>query len=93
MVNHVFFFPYLFERLTFYIFFILLLFVIAVNGEWSLWNNWGSCTVACGIGIQTKDRKCDNPAPAHGGNYCDGSGTETIECNKDPCKGKILNFH
>jgi hypothetical protein len=63
-------------------------FAARVNGQWSEWNEWGSCIVACGSGIRTADRNCDNPAPANGGSHCLGPSTRTSMCQGPPCYGK-----
>ncbi|XP_078603946.1 uncharacterized protein LOC144877774 [Branchiostoma floridae x Branchiostoma japonicum] len=52
-----------------------------VDGGWSDWSPWSACSVTCGIGTQTRDRSCTNPAPGPGGAYCDGDAEETQECN------------
>ncbi|XP_066915971.1 coadhesin-like [Clytia hemisphaerica] len=56
-----------------------------VNGLWSQWEAWSSCSVTCGQGNQTRQRFCDNPTPAHGGNNCNGNSDEIQSCNEDPC--------
>jgi prepilin-type N-terminal cleavage/methylation domain-containing protein len=57
----------------------------AVNGGWSDWSSWGSCSVSCGGGTQTRSRTCTNPAPANGGASCSGSATESQSCNTAAC--------
>ncbi|XP_066279137.1 lysyl oxidase homolog 3-like [Branchiostoma lanceolatum] len=44
----------------------------AVNGGWSPWSEFGSSSVACGIGHQTRRRTCDNPLPQNNGAMCEG---------------------
>ena len=62
---------------------------ITVNGSWSDWTDWGSCTVTCGGGGNRKRlRTCTNPPAAHGGLDCQGVGEETGDCNSPPCPGK-----
>lgn len=45
------------------------------------WSEFGSCSVPCGGGTQS--RVCNNPPPANGGLDCVGPSTQS--CNVDPC--------
>ncbi|XP_022801516.1 coadhesin-like [Stylophora pistillata] len=56
-----------------------------VNGGWSNWGAWGSCTQTCGGGIETRSRTCNSPAPANGGLHCPGSSLESQACNSNTC--------
>ena len=73
---------------TTYIFFdaILNVIQILVDGKWSRWGEWGTCTVSCGRGSQTRTRACNNPAPQNGGKECDSDGSFAEETR--PCKEK-----
>lgn len=51
-----------------------------VNGGWSKWGNWTECSVTCGAGIMSRERHCDNPAPAYGGSPCGGRHRDTKSC-------------
>ncbi|XP_020632778.1 SCO-spondin-like, partial [Orbicella faveolata] len=51
-----------------------------VNGGWSKWSNWTECSVTCGAGIMSRERHCDNPAPANGGSLCEGRHRDTKSC-------------
>ncbi|WAR17682.1 FIBA-like protein [Mya arenaria] len=53
-----------------------------VAGGWSDWESWGSCSVACGEGFQTRVRSCDNPKPSSHGKYCHGDAKEWRMCDK-----------
>ena len=64
---------------------------ISVNGMWGLWGSYSTCTKSCGIGTQTRSRKCNNPAPAGGGSACSGFSKETSNCNIQPCPSKSNN--
>lgn len=55
------------------------------NGGWSDWSGWGSCSVSCGGGTQTRTKTCTNPSPDCGGAACSGSTTETQACNTQSC--------
>ena len=56
-----------------------------VDGGWGDFGDWSECSVECGVGEMTRERECDNPAPENGGAKCEGAGTETMECQMDPC--------
>ena len=58
-----------------------------VNGGWSEYGEWSSCTVSCEQGTRTRSRNCDNPPPGIGGQQCSGSEHETEDCNLESCKG------
>ena len=60
-----------------------------VDGGFGPWSNYSSCSVTCGGGIKTRERKCDTPKPAHGGTDCLGAKTETDVCATNPCPGII----
>lgn len=51
-----------------------------IHGKWSDWAGWSSCSLTCGAGVQTRDRKCNNPAPSHNGNFCTGDPYEIKPC-------------
>ena len=59
-----------------------------VNGNWGDWSAYGTCSATCGGGQQSRTRQCNNPAPAHGGDPCDGLDEESQNCNEDPCPGE-----
>ena len=56
-----------------------------VDGDWGNWGNYGACSKTCGGGTKERTRKCDNPAPAHGGKGCEGSASQSLECNTLKC--------
>ena len=64
-----------------------------VNGNWSIWENWGlwTCCTQTGSGQWTygtqkklRSRKCNNPIPVASGKYCEGPGTELVLNICDP---------
>lgn len=65
---------------------------IAVNGRWSNWGGYGTCSKSCGTGRQTKIRTCTNPAPAYGGSQCRGLSSNTISCKIKECPGMFLSY-
>ncbi|WAR26354.1 HMCN1-like protein [Mya arenaria] len=56
-----------------------------VNGVWGEWGHWSRCDVTCALGNQMRNRSCDNPFPAFGGQECAGERTEFQKCQKGPC--------
>jgi len=59
-----------------------------VNGDWSTWSQWGSCSVTCSNGTRTRERKCDRPVPAYGGRACVGERYESATCFEVECPGE-----
>ncbi|RDD36819.1 SCO-spondin, partial [Trichoplax sp. H2] len=60
-----------------------------VDGAWSSWTSWSTCSKPCGGGYQSRMRTCDNPAPKYGGKVClETSVSGKIErrsCNSARC--------
>lgn len=56
-----------------------------VNGEWSSWSGWSSCSKSCGGGTQTRTRSCTNPSPSCDGASCSGSTSDSKSCNTQAC--------
>ncbi|XP_068231428.1 hemicentin-1-like [Palaemon carinicauda] len=56
-----------------------------INGGWSSWSVWGSCTATCGGGQRRRFRSCDNPAPSQDGRACMGPDTDTEACSSHKC--------
>ena len=52
-----------------------------VDGGWSDWGNWTECSVTCGIGVMSRERKCDSPAPVGDGRPCEGTRFDVKSCN------------
>lgn len=63
-----------------------------VDGAWSNWGAWSSCTVSCGGGDKRNTRQCNNPAPSNGGQQCSGDNKSTGTCNRTPCTGLENHF-
>jgi len=61
----------------------------AVPGGWSLWGEWSPCTASCGGGNKTRVRECSDPAPANGGEDCEGENTEAEECGAEECPKEV----
>ena len=61
-----------------------------VDGRWSVWSGWSSCTKDCNGGIQTRRRNCNQPRPSRGGQLCNGNKQEWRMCNTQKCDGEWL---
>ena len=59
-----------------------------VDGGWTLWEDYGKCSVTCGGGEQVSKRSCTNPSPAHGGKECVGETERSRKCGEIPCPGR-----
>lgn len=58
---------------------------LQINGMWSEWSDWTSCSESCGRGTRRRYRKCNNPAPIYGGKPCLGADGQQEYCNQPPC--------
>lgn len=65
-----------------------------VNGNWSAWSDWSTCSVTCSVGVETRSRSCDNPPPQFNGHACVGNVTDTQPCNDSvcPCEWSIKSI-
>ncbi|XP_052777955.1 sushi, von Willebrand factor type A, EGF and pentraxin domain-containing protein 1-like [Mya arenaria] len=59
--------------------------VVAVNGAWSLWTPWNSCTKSCDGGTKSRTRACSSPPPDPTGQPCTGAVSETQPCAEEKC--------
>lgn len=50
-----------------------------VNGDWSEWGSWSTCSQSCGIAIKVRRRTCSNPKPAFGGRTCVGVDRQEVQ--------------
>ena len=58
-----------------------------INGGWSYWGNYTTCSVSCGGGAKIRRRTCTNPIPVNGGKLCPGPTEEIVNCNTNRCPG------
>ena len=62
-----------------------------VDGGFSAWSSWSTCSKTCLTGYKVRARYCNNPQPANGGKDCSelGPSRETLVCKPwPPCDGK-----
>jgi hypothetical protein len=58
---------------------------LPIDGAWTDWGTWSSCSKTCGAGEQTRSRTCTDPPPQHGGAECSGSEIAYRHCHDTPC--------
>ncbi|KAM4808990.1 A disintegrin and metalloproteinase with thrombospondin motifs 12 [Rhinophrynus dorsalis] len=63
-----------------------------INGGWGAWTSWSHCTRTCGAGVQSAERKCNNPEPKFGGKYCTGERKRYRICKIYPCPKNAPSF-
>ncbi|XP_052278810.1 A disintegrin and metalloproteinase with thrombospondin motifs adt-1-like, partial [Dreissena polymorpha] len=57
-----------------------------VNGAWTDWQAWSTCSVSCGNGTHYRNRNCTNPPPANGGRDCGTDDSVIQNCSSSvPC--------
>ncbi|XP_062514680.1 A disintegrin and metalloproteinase with thrombospondin motifs adt-1-like isoform X2 [Corticium candelabrum] len=56
-----------------------------VDGGWTWWSSWSSCSSTCKGGTQSRTRQCTNPPPRFQGVSCQGLNVETQTCAKIKC--------
>ena len=62
--------------------------IIPVDGGFTSWSAWGTCSQSCGKGKQESKRSCTNPTPQHGGKKCNGDTKKSQDCNTHHCPSK-----
>lgn len=69
------------------LFIVFYTFIDPVDGAWSSWMNWNTCTASCNGGYRSRARSCSSPQPSLGGHLCDGMPSQTEICNTHGCQG------
>lgn len=62
-----------------------------VDGGYSEWSDWTSCSQKCGQGMKRRRRYCNNPTPANGGQKCKGARKQVKPCYGKKCQGSCYN--
>ena len=65
-----------------------------MDGGWSTWTPWSSCSKTCGNQEEVRIRVCNNPIQRNGGAHCSGHLIEVMPCSYYdyiPCPGKTLH--
>ena len=60
-------------------------FLTAIDGGWSAWGKWTSCSVTWDHGIKKHERKCNSLAPSGDGRPWRGSSFEQFHCIIKDC--------
>ena len=58
-----------------------------VDGGYSPWSAWSSCSQKCGQGMKKRRRHCNNPEPENGGRRCRGARKQVKPCYGKHCQG------
>lgn len=56
-----------------------------IDGGFSQWSDWSSCSVTCGMGEKNRSRYCNNPFPKYNGKNCSGINSEAELCLTSLC--------
>ena len=59
--------------------------MLTVDGAWSEWSHWSTCTVSCDTGTRDRTRVCSEPQ--YGGDTCSGLSEMVEACSIDACPG------
>ncbi|XP_037533012.1 A disintegrin and metalloproteinase with thrombospondin motifs 16 isoform X2 [Nematolebias whitei] len=62
------------------------------HGLWSSWSSWSACSRSCESGVTYRERQCNNPRPANGGKFCDGSSRSYKLCNTEACPPNSADY-
>ena len=70
-------------------------YIYLVHGNYSNWQEWSECSVACGNGTMIRRRSCTNPIPSKDEDNCESLGPqiEMLSCSKpEECRGKVVHI-
>lgn len=69
--------------------------LIEINGGYSEWSKYSTCSASCGEGEQIRERACINPIPKNGGDGCEvlGAATESRPCKIKECPSTFSNVY
>ncbi|XP_056901633.1 A disintegrin and metalloproteinase with thrombospondin motifs 16 [Takifugu flavidus] len=62
------------------------------HGQWSDWSSWSACSRSCESGVTYRERHCNNPRPAYGGKFCEGSARSYKLCNTVDCPPNTTDY-
>ena len=79
---------WLVQNLKIIIFLLHYVCVVVVDGYWTPWSNWDTCSVSCGGGSRSRERECIKPR--HGGKPCEGNSSDGEECNTQHCPSRSI---
>ena len=66
---------------------------VPVDGAWSSWTEWSSCSVSCDGGTRTRTRTCTEPAPSSTGQDCSGLSKDFSDCMLEMCTQGQFRFY
>ena len=64
----------------------------SVDGDFTDWSPWTSCSRSCGDGRRKRTRTCTDPPPDMGKN-CTGAYDEVEVCDSGTCPGTTIKLH
>ncbi|KAJ7381538.1 hypothetical protein OS493_040629 [Desmophyllum pertusum] len=63
-----------------------------VDGNYTQWTAWSTCSATCGNGTHIRYRSCINPPPSNGGRDCLGPRNETQQCLIELCIPRLYPY-
>ncbi|CAF1645569.1 unnamed protein product, partial [Adineta ricciae] len=62
-----------------------------IDGKFTEWSTWSTCSKPCDSGVQYRNRSCTNPTPSCNGKACTGNSYQTQVCHSHPCESNCTN--